>query len=252
MDYMHPNAAPFFFEGGEHAVLMTHGFTGSCAHMRPLAKRLHEAGFTAQGILLPGHGTCVEDMRKADWQQWLKAELDTVHALKEKYRYVSVCGLSMGGDLSLIAAQQQEVTCCVPIAAPMKVKNRMMPLARFAAPFVPQMHWGSGSKKKDNNVLREYHIGYNGFATSTVEDLRKLMRMARKNLDAITCPLLAVQSRDDETISGDSADIIFDGVSSKVKEVLWLHDVPHVCTISKEMDTIADHMIAFLRAAENG
>ena len=34
MAYMHEYAKPFFFEGGEHAVLLTHGFTGTPATVR--------------------------------------------------------------------------------------------------------------------------------------------------------------------------------------------------------------------------
>ena len=57
MEYMHENVKPFFLPGDEHAVLLTHGFTGSAAHMRPLGDYLHAQGFTVRGILLPGHGT---------------------------------------------------------------------------------------------------------------------------------------------------------------------------------------------------
>ena len=65
MDIHHENAWPFFLEGGEHAVLLTHGFTGTPAHMRPLGEYLHAQGFTVQGILLPGHGesTTIGDER---------------------------------------------------------------------------------------------------------------------------------------------------------------------------------------------
>ena len=117
MDYMHEYARPFFFEGGEHAVLLTHGFTGTPATVRYLGERLRDAGFTVQGICLPGHGTRLEDMRPVRWQDYLNAELTAVRELKEKYPYVSVCGLSMGGDLTLIAAEQMEVTSCIPISA---------------------------------------------------------------------------------------------------------------------------------------
>ena len=48
MAYMHEYAKPFFFEGGEHAVLLTHGFTGTPATVRYLGERLRDAGFTAQ------------------------------------------------------------------------------------------------------------------------------------------------------------------------------------------------------------
>ena len=56
MAYMHEYAKPFFFEGGEHAVLLTHGFTGTPATVRYLGERLrdwprHKAGGHASGAL---------------------------------------------------------------------------------------------------------------------------------------------------------------------------------------------------------
>jgi len=250
MDINHQNAQPFFLEGGDHAVLMTHGFTGTPAHMRPLGEKLHQAGFTVQGLLLPGHGTSIADMAKSTWQQWLDAELEAVYRLQEKYRYVSVCGLSMGGVLSLIAAQQKNVTCCIPISAPMKVKFPLISLAKPASYLIPQMKWGPGSAVKSQRLMEEYNIGYAGYPTAKAHDLNILMKQARKNLYAVDCPVLVVQSHDDLTISADSADIILRGIRHGEKDALWLRGVPHVCTISKEMETIAERMIAALHRAQ--
>lgn len=38
-------------------------------------------------------------------------------------RVFTVCGLSMGGVLALMAAEQMKVDGCVPISAPMAVKT---------------------------------------------------------------------------------------------------------------------------------
>lgn len=250
MNYMHENVKPFFLPGGDHAVLLTHGFTGTAAHMRPLGDYLNAQGFTVQGILLPGHGTSLKDMRASNWQQWLDAEMTAVRQLKEKYKYVSVSGLSMGGCLSLIAAEQTPVTACVSISAPMKTKDKFTWAAPLIAPFMPEMMWKSGAIF-EKSLMPEYNIGYPGMATARVKDLTHLMKQARKNLYSLTCPLLSVQSHADETISDDSADIIQREAGSAVKRMVWLEGVPHVCTISKEMEHIGREMADFLRKAEN-
>ena len=79
-----------------------------------------------------------------------------------------------------------------------------------------------------------------------------LMAQARRHLSLIRCPLLAVQSHGDQTISADSLDIIMQGVSSPVRASLWLESAPHVCTISPEYGKIVDAMDEFLRRAEQG
>ena len=104
VDFSSPVCQPFFLEGGSHAVLLIHGFTGSAGHMRPLGEALHAQGFTVQGINLPGHATSMEDMGRTQWQDWLQAAKEACVALKDRYEHVSVAGLSMGGVLTLLLA----------------------------------------------------------------------------------------------------------------------------------------------------
>ena len=251
MEYMHKNAQPFFLEGGENAVLLTHGFTGSAGHMRPIGDCLNAAGFTVKGILLPGHGTSLAEMRKSTWHDWLEAEFTAVRELKERYRTVTVAGLSMGGCLSLIAAEQMQADACVTLSAPMKTLQKFTWMAPALALVKPEIMWQNGAVNDTRRLDPEYNIGYAGMPTARVADLNRLMKQARKNLYSITCPLLIVQSHGDETISPDSAQIIYDGASSAVKQMLWVEEVPHVCTISREKDHIAQVMVDFLKKSLN-
>lgn len=249
VDFSVPECQPFELRGGNHGVLLIHGFTGSAGHMRPLGEMLHEQGFTVKGINLPGHATSVEDMGRTGWQDWLDASKRAVIALKEQCEYVSVTGLSMGGVLTLLLAEQMELTAAAPISAPMAVQNRMMPFARVASLVVKNVAW-RGDPERARQLDSRYDCGYPGFPTKCAADLSRLIKMARRNLHAVTCPVLAVQSHADETISSDSAEIIVSGVSSQTKGTLWLDDVPHVCTISKEKEHIASAIAELLRRAE--
>ena len=97
---------------------------------------------------------------------------------------------------------------------------------------------------------QRYDYGYAGFPTKSAADLYRLMRLARRNLYAVTCPVLVVQSRKDETITADSAEVIVNGVSSQRRGVMYLEDVPHVCTISREHAHIAQALEELFRKAE--
>ena len=253
MDFMHPLAAPFFLSGGQHAVLLIHGFTGSPAHMRPLGEALNSAGFTVRGIALKGHGTTVQDMMNATWKDWLSEAQTACNELFSSYRFVSVAGLSMGGILSLILAAEHSgsthpLTACVPIEAPLGTTNRFRHFALVAAPFCPilQKH-NDGSR---DTLDKTYDIDYDQIPTAKTHDLNVLIARARRSLSAISCPVLAVQSHMDKTVSQDSIDIILNNISSRTKAPLWLNNAPHVATISPEKNTIAEGMIRFLHEAE--
>ncbi len=246
-DFSSPLCRPYEVRQGEHGVLLMHGFAGSAAHMRPLAEGLVQQGFGVRTINLPGHATTLEDMRRCSWQDWLNAAKEAFREMKEQYRFVSVTGLSMGGCLTLMIAEQSDPTAIAPISAPMGVLNRWFPLARFAAPFLPEISWQA---RKDDALTPDYDLGYTGFPTKSAVDLRRIIHEARDNLCAVTCPVLCVQSSGDQVITPDSADVILQGVRSKTKGVLRLESVPHVCTISREGASIAQALGAFFRKAE--
>ena len=241
---------PFYHNGGEDAVLLIHGFTGTCAHMRPLAEQLAERGYTVRTINLPGHATSESDMAKADWQQWLQAAKQAALNMMNEAESFTVCGLSMGGVLALLVAQQMKVDACVPISAPTAVKNRLLPLAGLCAPLMPRIAWRKAPERHAQMDSR-YDFGYSGFPTAKGADLHRLIQMARKNLFNINCPILCVQSDADETIWEGSADEILENVSSEVRKKLWLHGDPHVCTITHSLPSIVEAMDQLIQQAKN-
>jgi len=237
-NFADPVCQPFLLEGGDHGVLLLHGFTGSAAHMRPLGEMLHQQGFTVQGINLPGHAVSMDAMGKTGWQDWLDAAKQAFCDLQKRCRYTSVAGLSMGGCLSLIIGEQLHPTAVAAISAPMAVQNPLLPFAGLAAPFMKRVMWRS-REGSPNPLDARYDYGYPGFPTKCGADLHKLITMARRDLHAVQCPLLIVQSHQDETIAPESAKIIAEGVGSDRVGTLWLTGVPHVCTISSALSEIA-------------
>ena len=133
-------------------------------------------------------------------------------------------------------------------AAPMKTTAKFRSLAPVAALVHPVVH-----KRADGgraSLIADYDIGYDSYPMSSVGHLSAIMRRARRDLSRIRCPILAIQSHGDKTVTPDSPEIILNGVSSQVKARLWLKDAPHVCTISPEYPRIIREMTEFLRRAE--
>ncbi|GAB6098793.1 carboxylesterase [Halanaerocella petrolearia] len=241
MDYLDELAKPFFFTGGDEACLIIHGFTGTPAHMRQLGEFLHQEGdYTVSGILLPGHGTSLEEMSKTDWQDWLEAVDQEYQKLAKDYSQVYVMGLSMGGVLSLLLAQEYDVDKVVSIAAPIKIYDKKAYLAPILKYFKDFETW------EDSEDKYEYDIGYSGLPVKSVHDLLKLIRLAKKRLDRITSPTLVIQSKQDKTVKPVSAEIIYKEIASDSKELLWLDESGHVCTIGPEKNLLHKEILDFL------
>ena len=118
-----PYGRPFEFEGSrEHGILMIHGFTATPGTLYPMGKTLHETtGLFVRGILLPGHGTTVEDMAATRWHDWLRAAEIAFDEMRKICKTVSVAGLSMGGTLTLLLAETKSLRSAVAIAPALSV-----------------------------------------------------------------------------------------------------------------------------------
>ncbi len=248
-DFSDAVCQPIDLPGDEHGVLVIHGFTGSIAQLRPLAESLHAQGFTVKGINLPGHATSMQDMARCTWQDWLEAAKSAYLDLQKRCRYVSVTGLSMGGDLALLLAEQMHPTAIAPLSAPMDTKGPLW-LASLVSPVMKTFSWQP--RKAPDALDPRYDYGYPGFPTQCASQLNRIIKMARRDLHAVTCPTLVVQSHADETIIPESAQIILNGISSARKGVLWLDDAPHVITLSREKDRIAQAVGEHFRQAQQG
>ena len=237
-------ARPFLLEGGAHGVLLIHGFTATPAMMRPLGEALYSAGSrppTVQGVLLPGHGTRIEEMRShGGCAPWIGAARNAFDALAARCERVSVIGHSMGGVLALLLAQERPVHAVISIAAPMRLCRRtarLVPLFGWAVPF---------SMDKRALPAEEADLGYAGTPLCRVGDLLRLMRRAERNLARVRCPILVVQPKADETVRAVSAEIIYRGVSSARKELLWLERSGHGCVIGPEHQRLFEACAAFI------
>lgn len=247
-DFSSPNAQPFDFQGGDHGVLLIHGFTACPAQFRPLGELLHAQGFSVRAITLPGHGTSPQDMNNSTWQDWLNAVRNAAQSMRQQYAHFSVAGLSMGGVLALILAQEMALTSCTTLAAPMGTASKAAAFAGLLYPFYPTVH--SRPNPARAALMADYDLGYTSYPTRKVADLNKLIRMARRNLHQVTCPLLSIQSHQDKAIIPESMDIIQASAKSAVKQSLWLQDPPHVIILSSDLPLIAQTMTDFLRKTE--
>lgn len=106
-------AESYMLEGGDHGVLLIHGFTGSPGELKLLGEYLHLGGFSVLGVRLPGHGTTPAELNKTEWPDWYAAVQDSYRSLSASCSRVSVVGLSMGGLLAMKLAAEVKVHSAV-------------------------------------------------------------------------------------------------------------------------------------------
>jgi carboxylesterase len=95
---------PFLLEGGRPAALLVHGFPGTPAEMWALGESLHSAGWTVQGLLLPGFGADLASLDQRSYADWLSAVEHALHELGQGHSPLLLVGYSMGAALATAVA----------------------------------------------------------------------------------------------------------------------------------------------------
>ena len=188
-------AEPFHHEGGEVAVLLCHGFTGSPQSLRPWAEHLAEHGMTVSLPLLPGHGTRWEDLRITGWQDWY-AEVDReLRLLCERHETVFVAGLSMGGALALrLAAKHGDAVRGVMVVNP---ANKVHGLAAHALPVMRHLVPATKGIASDIAKPESRELGYDRVPLHAAHSLRRFFQATDRELPQVTQPVLLMRSPQD-------------------------------------------------------
>jgi carboxylesterase len=108
--------APLTRAGNKPAALLVHGFLGTPAETRPLAESLHRAGWTAEVVLLPGHGPDIETLPERRYEDWLATVERALAALRREHAPVLLIGYSMGAALSIVAATEHRPDALILLA----------------------------------------------------------------------------------------------------------------------------------------
>jgi carboxylesterase len=241
----HLEGDPFIWEGGPLGILLLHGFTATTAEVRPLAKLLHQDGYTVSGPLLPGFGTTPTEANRCRWQDWARAALDAYQRLTESCLAVFVGGESMGGLLALhLASQRSEIAGLLLYAPALKSYARFTPLAGLLlSPFIKTIH----KKPVSTPTTDARWQGYQVYPLPAATQLFKLARLVRQSLPEVDQPLLVVQGRRDFSVHPSVPDIIARKTRSEIKEIHWMEHSTHCVILDDELDQVSHLTLRFLQ-----
>lgn len=100
---------PLAVEGGPTGVLVLHGFSGSPWEVRPVAEAFAALGWTVAMPVLAGHADQPEALAGSRWPDWLASAASALDWLSARTERQHVCGLSMGGLLTLELARSGRI-----------------------------------------------------------------------------------------------------------------------------------------------
>jgi carboxylesterase len=94
--------------------------------------------------------------------------------------------------------------------------------------------------------------GYPYFPVTLLYQLRLLVKYLTKRLKGINIPVQLIQAKEDDVTSIKNSQFIYEGISSRIKEMILLYDSYHVITADQERDRVVAAMESFFnRIREN-
>lgn len=230
-----PEAEPFFFEGkSDIAFLIIHGFTGTPYNVKPIGEYLHSKGHTALGILLPGHGTKVEDMINTRFYHYVAIADQYLLNLSKYYKKIFIIGFSMGGTITLKLAQMRQnlIDGIALISTPIFFNGIFMGKVILHAPLMTLTGWLKIFKpviilkrrKKTFNYNPPRFIGYEfQYPVSALHSFKIALKYIRKRLKNIQIPCAMIINENDKTVPKESMIYIFYHIKSKYKKLMFLN-----------------------------
>ena len=241
-----PGANPFFYKKSKVGCLLCHGYTGTPDEVHNIGKYLAGKGITTIAPLLPGHGTTIEELLTKTADDWYAEYCYAFNWLEEHCEEFFVCGHSMGGALTLRFAIEHKVNGIITLATPTKLRFIHRAFLAIAAPiFKNAVH----KKNKKEKISQEKHtiLCYDGYPIAPANSLRKLLKYNLTRLVSISAPLLILQGSLVDKWLLKSAKTIFESVSSKDKELVFLENSSHSLTHESEKEKINELIYEFIR-----
>jgi len=236
---------------GHAACLLVHGLGCGPIQMRELAEDLREWGFTARGILLPGHCGDTDGLALSTLHDWREKVETEYLRLKAEYKEITVIGFSLGALLTLQLALHHPIEKIVLMGTPLFLIREYLPinvLIGVCKIFLKKVKtW-----KRRCYMASEAHTGYlhqpinSHYPLQTLHEIKQIIQAIKPRLKHIKSAALIVHSKKDMIAAPASAKYLIKHLGSADKRLVWLERSHHLVMYDDEKDVVFGAIKEFL------
>lgn len=242
--------APYTLGAGSEAVLFLHGISGSPAHFREMAEAVVAAGYTARGVLLPGHGTKPRHLARVTWHDWYDHCAEEIRALKATHEAVHVVGYSIGAALAIeLAAGEGGLGRLVLLSVPLNPRQSatlMRLVFGLHALVFPRFH-GNPPRFVDDTGAPFYYV-YKTTPSTVYRTMLDLVTQAKRTVRRVENPTLIVQSRADKAAGAASGPWTLRHLPAREKRLIMLEASEHAVMLDGDRYRVFEETLRFLGA----
>jgi carboxylesterase len=259
--------------------LLIHGLTGMPNEMRPVERVLTDLGCTVSVPMLAGHGAGQKELLASSWQDWLESARIALDELCKTCDVVVAGGLSMGGLLPvLLADENPKVKGIVSMSPTIKYNGEgsasffqiFLPWVDFIPFLGTHCYWteeppfGLKDERMQKAIMKQIEDFKNkpkGSKDNSAEDfnpeqfrtyagsirqLQKLIKVIKTEAPKLKCPALIMQSVEDTITTKWNAEELQRWLGSEDKRIQFLEGCDHVLTMDLKKEEVAFYFAEFV------
>ncbi len=251
-------------------IVLIHGITGTPTEMRPLARHLERLGYRVEVPLVPGHGAGYRELLATTWGDWLGGVRQAVERLARDCSGVVVVGLSAGGLLAtLVANEYPEVIGLVLLSLHLGIPGphitpfdhwayrtiARVPILRRHWYFVEPPPYGLKDERLQQRITAAIAASRHGetaqfglFRTyvDTIRQVEALAAHVRRVAPQVQCPTFLLHSVEDTMLSIRNATTMYGLLGAAEKSIRFIGGCDHVMTVDLRKEDIARDVGAFI------
>ena len=237
--------------------LLIHSYASTPAEMTELSKEINEElGHYIKAPILNGHSQIPSKLLDQSLDTWYKQIENELSNLKSQCENVNVLGSSINSPLTLKLAKNHDLNKVFVLNSFIYMPyqaHRILPLRAHIILFTPFTYYNKkieiaqikSQEGKDN------HIAYWNMPYKPIRKSFSFIDDSIINLNQIEEPIFIGHSKNDPTASKKSAEIIYNGVSSKTKSLNWYDNSYHVLLMDNDKNQLIQDIIDFEKDEKN-
>lgn len=233
---------PFFYKGGEKAVLLLHSFTSNAMDMKKLGKYLQKNNYSCYAPLYSGHGLTAEELLTYRPSDWWQDVLSGYQLLREEgFEKIAVIGLSLGGVFALKAGQELEINGIVTMSVPIHREAAFLQKRVF--------HYARRYKQLEGKNEEQINLEMKRLQNMSIDSLvefQQLIDITMDKLTLITSPIRILYGELDEPLYKKSAEVIFQSTATSQKTMKGYPNSKHLMTLGTDINDVNKDILTFL------
>lgn len=268
--------------GIKMGALLIHGLTGMPNEMKPIERVLTELGCTVSVPMLAGHGAGQKELLATGWPDWLQTAREALNELCKTCDTVVVGGLSMGGLLPILLANENpKVKGIVALSPTIKYDSTnssnpfrvLLPLLDLVPFMGKYFYWteeppfGLKDERLQRQIMKQLEavkasykrVGaadhssqdfnpeqFRTYAGS-LREIQKLVKVIEKQAaPKVKCPALIIQSTEDTITTKWNAETLYSWLGCEDKQIKFLDGCDHVLTMDLKKEEVAYYYAEFV------